>query len=107
MPEAMRPLRTVYHYCSLATLKGIVETKRLWLSSIYFLNDKLEHRWFRQLAIGRLGDLQRMAELKGRLRGDVPEDTAGTILVYQELEMLVEFYFQAHLDSGDLLIFGS
>lgn len=42
----------LYYYCPLSTLLGVAESKCLYLSSICFLNDKLEHLWFRKASDG-------------------------------------------------------
>lgn len=52
------PPELLYHYCPLSTLIGIAENRTIWLSNIYFLNDKLEHLWYRKLAIDTIEDRQ-------------------------------------------------
>lgn len=36
------PPEILYHYTSLAGLRGIVERQELWATTVYYLNDELE-----------------------------------------------------------------
>jgi hypothetical protein len=42
--------KEVYHYCSIAALRSIIESKELWLTNIFFMNDALEVKWLYQKA---------------------------------------------------------
>jgi hypothetical protein len=41
-PEAVPPVRFLYHYTSVDGLKGIIENNELWATSAYYLNDSAE-----------------------------------------------------------------
>jgi len=45
------PPQVLYHYCSGASLMGIVEGRKLWMGSACFLNDPLEWRWLPRVAV--------------------------------------------------------
>ncbi len=42
---------TLYHYCSPVGFERIITSRRIWLSNIFYMNDNLEHHWFRQKAL--------------------------------------------------------
>lgn len=44
IPRKYRPT-TIYHYCSLASFISIIESKHIWLSDAYSVNDTYECRW--------------------------------------------------------------
>lgn len=50
MPDKMVAPSLVYHYCTLAALKGIVENKSIWLTNLFYMNDNMEHFWLRNIA---------------------------------------------------------
>lgn len=55
MPAEPMPCENVlYHYCSVDAFTKIVENKSLWLTSLFFLNDNLEHVWLRTMAVDML-----------------------------------------------------
>lgn len=41
---------TLYHYTSLASLRKIAESKKLWLSNVFFMNDYMEVKWLLAVA---------------------------------------------------------
>jgi hypothetical protein len=41
---------TVYYYCSVDTLSKILGNKTIWLTNLFFLNDREEHFWLRTKA---------------------------------------------------------
>jgi hypothetical protein len=41
---------TLYHYCSANAFKGMLNSKSVWLSNVFYMNDRLEHIWFRNRA---------------------------------------------------------
>lgn len=48
----------VYHYCSLEAFLNIVRTRSLWLTNIFFMNDKEEHYWLRGVVKDVLNELR-------------------------------------------------
>jgi hypothetical protein len=40
----------LYHYCNAEALRGIVENKCLWMSSVSSMNDYMEHNWLIEAA---------------------------------------------------------
>lgn len=43
----IRPPKTLYHYCSVATFYNIIKNRSIWLSDISKSNDSLELRWIK------------------------------------------------------------
>jgi hypothetical protein len=55
------PPDVLWHYCSLDSFVKIITTKTLRMSSLYHMNDRMEHYWLRKLAsrvIGEITDAQ-------------------------------------------------
>lgn len=52
-----------YHYCSLEAFLKIVESKEIWLTNIFCMNDSAEHYWLRDIA---KTELDRWSRLKGK-----------------------------------------
>jgi len=48
----------IYHYCGVGGFRGILESKTLWLSNAYFLNDYMEHRWVLDRVVANLIQLR-------------------------------------------------
>lgn len=42
----LQNIKTLYHYCSLASLSGILENKEIWLSCTASMNDSQEQKYF-------------------------------------------------------------
>jgi hypothetical protein len=40
----------LYHYCSLDAFLGIIRSKEIWLTNIFYMNDSAEHYWLRHVA---------------------------------------------------------
>lgn len=45
---------TLFHYCNAEGLRGIIEDRCLWMSSVSSMNDYMEHNWLINLARNRL-----------------------------------------------------
>ena len=56
-PPSRRPA-VIYHYCSVEAMCGIVQSKNLWLSNAYALNDYRENTWIVPLINQQLADLR-------------------------------------------------
>lgn len=50
------PSDQLYHYCSADSLWAILQTRTLWMTSVYALNDSAELRWGRQLVAQALSE---------------------------------------------------
>lgn len=40
----------LYHYCPLDAFVGIIQSKQIWLTNIFCMNDAAEHYWLRRVA---------------------------------------------------------
>jgi len=59
---------SLYHYCSLDTFLKIVESKEIWLTNIFCMNDSAEHYWLRDIAKAEL-DRRMAKDTSGRNDG--------------------------------------
>ena len=50
---------TIYHYCGVSGFHGILESKTLWMSDAYSMNDYTEHRLILDKAVEQLETLGR------------------------------------------------
>jgi len=46
----------IYHYCSVEAFNAIIQNKRLWLSSVYNLNDYKEIHWIKDKIFKKIKD---------------------------------------------------
>jgi hypothetical protein len=56
--------KSIYHYCGVSGFRGILESKSLWLSDAYLLNDYMEHRWVLDRVVANLKQLRAQDELR-------------------------------------------
>lgn len=47
----------LYHYCGLGALVGIIESKCLWMSSVYWMDDTTEMVWLNRVLRERIAEL--------------------------------------------------
>jgi hypothetical protein len=50
--------QVLYHYCSLDSGIKILQSERLWMTSLFYMNDSLEYRWFTNQATEYISHLQ-------------------------------------------------
>jgi len=50
-------LETIYHYCNEKSFRGILKSKKLWLSDVHCMNDSTEQTWLINKAKKRLQEL--------------------------------------------------
>src|SRR3972149_4226149 len=58
------PPETIYHYCDMSGLYGMVRSNQLWLSNAYFMNDYMEHKWLFTDAYNRFKELVNKSDEK-------------------------------------------
>lgn len=54
-----RPPSILFHYCSLASFKAILESNTIRMGQLSSMNDYMEHSWLRHIALRRISDLKK------------------------------------------------
>ncbi len=89
------PPKTLYHYTTLAGIKGIIESQSFWLSSAIHLNDPLELRYLDEMVERRLRERHgesAVAEMLSRVYED-----AGSPIEKFELAVFHQAYRTIHI----------
>jgi len=89
----------LYHYCNAEGLRGIIENKCLWMSSVSSMNDYMEHNWLIEAARAKL-----MPRLRHPVLDSSPPDVFYTRLRQRLCEQPPATHYVVGFSSdGDVL----